>query len=116
MDEGHHNAAPSWQNVFGRFPEARVLSLTATPFRSDDQPVEGEVIYRYSFRDAILRGYIKDIQSVNVAPSEIYFTYRGDERHHTLEEVLELREEDWFSRGSRSRGSATSRSRTLSIQ
>jgi superfamily II DNA or RNA helicase len=99
VDEGHHNAAPSWQNVFGRFPDARVLSLTATPFRSDDQPVEGEVIYRYTFRDAMQRGYIKDIQSVNVAPSEIYFTYRGDERHHTLEEVLELREEDWFSRG-----------------
>jgi hypothetical protein len=45
------------------------------------------------------RGYIKDIQAVNVAPSEIHFTYRGDERHHTLGEVLELREEDWFSRG-----------------
>jgi DNA repair protein RadD len=53
--------------VFGRFPDARVLSLTATPFRSDDQPVEGEVIYRYTFRDAMQRGYIKDIQSVNVA-------------------------------------------------
>jgi superfamily II DNA or RNA helicase len=75
VDEGHHNAAPSWQNVFERFPEARVLSLTATPFRADDQPVEGEVIYRYSFRDAMQRGYIKQITSSNVAPSELYFTY-----------------------------------------
>lgn len=99
VDEGHHNAAPSWQNVFNRFPDARILSLTATPFRADDQPVEGEVIYRYTFRDAMQRGYIKDITAVNVAPSTIYFTYRGDEHHHTLEEVLELREEDWFSRG-----------------
>ena len=24
VDEGHHNAAPSWQNVFERFPDARV--------------------------------------------------------------------------------------------
>jgi DNA repair protein RadD len=47
VDEGHHNAAPSWQHVFDRFPEGRVLSLTATPFRADNQPVEGEVIYRY---------------------------------------------------------------------
>jgi superfamily II DNA or RNA helicase len=99
VDEGHHNAAPSWQNVFGRFTRARVLSLTATPFRADEQPVEGEVIYRYSFRDAMQRGYINDITAVNVAPSEIYFTYRGEDHHHTLEEVLELREEDWFSRG-----------------
>jgi superfamily II DNA or RNA helicase len=99
VDEGHHNAAPSWQRVFERFPEARVLSVTATPFRADEQPVEGEVIYRYPFRDAMHRGYIKDITSVNVAPREIYFTYRGDDHHHTLDEVLELREEDWFSRG-----------------
>jgi DNA repair protein RadD len=99
VDEGHHNAAPTWQRAFDRFPEARVLSLTATPFRSDNQPVEGDVIYRYPFREAMQRGYIKDITAVNVAPREIYFTYRGDERRHTLEEVLELREEDWFSRG-----------------
>jgi len=35
VDEGHHNAAPSWQGVFDRFPEAKVLSVTATPFRAD---------------------------------------------------------------------------------
>lgn len=99
VDEGHHNAAPSWQRVFERFPEARVLSVTATPFRADDQPVEGEMIYRFPFRDAMQRGYIKDITSVNVAPREIYFTYRGDDYRHTLDEVLHLREEDWFSRG-----------------
>ena len=45
------------------------------------------------------RGYIKDITASNVAPREIYFTYHGDQYHHTLEEVLEMREEDWYSRG-----------------
>ena len=45
VDEGHHNAAPTWQRVFNHFPDARVVSLTATPFRADEQPVEGEVIY-----------------------------------------------------------------------
>lgn len=99
VDEGHHNAAPSWQRVFERFPNARVLSVTATPFRADEQEIEGELIYRYPFRDAMQRGYIKDITAVNVAPSEIYFTFRGDDYRHTLEEVLELREEDWYSRG-----------------
>lgn len=59
VDEGHHNAAPSWQNVFARFPEARVISLTATPFRADEQPVEGDTIYRYTFRRTMQRGYIK---------------------------------------------------------
>ncbi len=99
VDEGHHNAAPTWQRVFNHFPDARVVSLTATPFRADEQPVEGEVIYTYTFREAMQRGYIKDITASNVAPREIYFTYHGDQYHHTLEEVLEMREEDWYSRG-----------------
>src|SRR5207237_4273210 len=99
VDEGHHNVAESWKKVFDRFPEAKVVSLTATPFRSDQQPLAGEVIYRYRFTRAMLKGYIKQIHSRNVAPREIYFTFRGDKRRHTLEEVLALREEQWFRRG-----------------
>lgn len=99
VDEGHHNAAPSWQRVFEKFPAARVISLTATPFRADGAEVEGDVVYAYTFRDAMLNGYIKTIHAENVAPVELYFTYAGDPRHHTLEEVWELREEDWFSKG-----------------
>lgn len=99
VDEGHHNAATSWQDVFKRFPAARVLSLTATPFRADDQPIEGEVIYKYPIAEAMRRGYIKHIQASNVAPRELVFSYRGDEQLHTLEEVLRLKDKDWFSRG-----------------
>jgi DNA repair protein RadD len=99
VDEGHHNAAPSWRNVFERFSDAKVISLTATPFRSDEQPIEGDVIYRYPFREAMRKGYIKEIRASNVAPREIYFTWQGDDYHHTLAELMELREQDWVSRG-----------------
>jgi DNA repair protein RadD len=99
VDEGHHNVADSWLKVFEKFPNAKVVSLTATPFRGDQRPLAGEVIYRYSFARAMVKGYIKQIQSVNVAPAEIYFTYRGEPHRHSLEEVLALREEQWFRRG-----------------
>ena len=99
VDEGHHAAAESWQKVFRRFPNAKVVSLTATPFRSDQQQLHGEIVYRYPFTRAMVNGYIKQIHSRNVAPSEIYFNYSDDNRRHTLEEVLELREEAWFRRG-----------------
>ena len=99
VDEGHHNVARSWERVFERFPNAKVVSLTATPFRGDGREVVGEVVYSYPFRTAMVRGYIKQISAVNVAPQEISFTYRGDSRRHTLDEVLQLRDEDWFSRG-----------------
>jgi excisionase family DNA binding protein len=99
VDEGHHSAATSWRKVFERFPEAKVVNLTATPFRSDRQQIDGELIYRFSFKQAMLKGYIKKLQAIYVAPEEIYFTYEGDQHHHTLDEVLQLKEEEWFSRG-----------------
>jgi superfamily II DNA or RNA helicase len=99
VDEGHHNVAASWRRVFDRFPNAKVVSLTATPFRSDGQEVEGRVIYRYPFARAMTAGYIKQLVAHYVAPSEIFFTYLGDEHRHTLDEVIRLREEDWFRRG-----------------
>lgn len=99
VDEGHHNVAPTWQGVFNRFPHAKVISLTATPFRADDQPVEGKVIYRFPIAEAMRRGFIKNLQACNVAPRELVFSYRGDSRSHTLEEVLRLKDRDWFSKG-----------------
>jgi len=99
VDEGHHNAAPSWKKVFNKFSNAKVVSLTATPFRSDQQEVEGELIYKYPFKSAMIKGYIKKLQAIYVTPNELYFTYRGDEKHYSLEDVLELKEEEWFSRG-----------------
>ena len=99
VDEGHHAAAASWQKVFRRFPNAKVVSMTATPCRSDQQPLQGDVIYRYSFARAMVNGFIKQVRSRSAAPKELYFTYKDDTRRHTLDEVLELREEQWFRRG-----------------
>ena len=99
VDEGHHSAAPSWKKVFDRFPNAKVVNLTATPFRSDQKEIEGELIYKYSFKRAMIKGYIKKLQAIYVTPKDLYFTYDGNEKHHTLEEVLQLKDEEWFSRG-----------------
>lgn len=99
VDEGHHNVADSWRKVFAKFPEAKVISLTATPFRTDGEPLVGTPIYRYTYASAMVNGYIKRLHAINVAPEEIQFTYRNDQRRHSLEEVLALREEAWFRRG-----------------
>ena len=99
VDEGHHNVADSWQGVFEHFPSARVTSFTATPLRSDGKEVQGQGIYRFPIAEAIREGYIRDLASRRLEPEEIYFEYEGSRRRHTLHEVLELREEAWFSRG-----------------
>ena len=63
IDEGHHVAAESWQKVVRAFPQARFVSLTATPFRADNKELLGDLIYRYPFARAMLNGYIKHIVS-----------------------------------------------------
>lgn len=35
FDEAHHIGAASWEAIFNRFPDARILGLTATPWRLD---------------------------------------------------------------------------------
>jgi DNA repair protein RadD len=100
VDEAHHSAATSWQRVIERFPKAKVILLTATPFRSDRQELDGELVYRYPFRNATLKGYIKRLKSTYVAPSTIELGFADERgRAYTLDEVVQLKEEEWFSRG-----------------
>jgi DNA repair protein RadD len=99
LDEGHHNVASSWKHTVEHFPDAKVASFTATPFRADGQKVEGRRIYRFPIADAIREGYVKDVASHRLEPLELTFTYQGEKRRHTLEEVMKLKEEQWFSKG-----------------
>lgn len=100
IDEAHHSAANSWKRVLEKFSNAKIIHLTATPFRSDRQEIDGELVYRYPFRSATLKGYIKRLKASYVAPSEIELRFSDQEgRIYTLDEILQLKEEDWFSRG-----------------
>ena len=69
VDEAHHSAAASWQKVIDRFPKAKIIHMTATPFRSDRQEIDGELVFRYPFRSATLKGYIKRLKASYVAPT-----------------------------------------------
>lgn len=100
IDEGHHSAATSWQKVIERFPNAKIIHMTATPFRSDRQEIDGELVFRYPFRSATLKGYIKRLKASYVAPAEIELGFSDERgRIYTLDDVLKLKEEEWFSRG-----------------
>ncbi|MBZ0188464.1 MAG: DEAD/DEAH box helicase family protein [Candidatus Obscuribacterales bacterium] len=53
IDEAHHQNAATYQEVIKYFPQAKIIGLTGTPFRSDGQKVEGKRIYKYSYEDAV---------------------------------------------------------------
>lgn len=100
VDEAHHSAAKTWEKAIERFRNAKVIFLTATPFRSDRKEIKGELVYRFSFRSATLKGYIKRLKASYVAPSVVTLSFLDQSgTSYTLEEVLKLKEEEWFSRG-----------------
>lgn len=99
VDEAHHAPAESWKKVLEHFENARVIYMTATPFRGDGQEIEGDLVYRYPFKKATFKGYIKRLTAFYAAPSELEFTAKGETKIYTLDEVLAMKDKDWFSRG-----------------
>lgn len=78
MDEGHHAAADTWQNVMRRFGSYSgtcfTLAVTATDHRMDNRPLHGsdeaifeDVVFRYPLRDAVRDGWLVDLRGFRVA-------------------------------------------------
>ena len=102
VDEGHHNTAASWQQVFNRFPNARVINFSATPTRADGHLMEGHVIYSFPVVRAIQAGFVKRLTAKMLRPSELTYIDRtsGVERTIGLQEVIDLgQQEAEFRRG-----------------
>lgn len=52
IDEAHHVGADTWKAIKKKFAAKRILQFTATPFREDDKPVEGKIIFKYPLNRA----------------------------------------------------------------
>jgi superfamily II DNA or RNA helicase len=101
IDEAHHSPAQTWDKALKYFGEAKVVKVTGTPFRSDNQPIEGRIVTDYKLGRAMERGYVKSLRNFIVVPDKLYLTIDGNEdEKYTLEEIrdLGLKEEDWISR------------------
>lgn len=62
IDEAHHAEATTWKSFRECFRSRRVLQFTATPFREDDQKIDGKLIYVYPLRKAQEEGYFRPIK------------------------------------------------------
>jgi superfamily II DNA or RNA helicase len=79
-DEAHHVVAPTWKNVINYFtqnPELRVLNLTATPDRADEEAL-GQIIDSVAcdieILDMIHRGWLVPVQQQFVAIEGLDFS------------------------------------------
>jgi len=62
IDEAHHAEAPTWSAFKETFRERRILQFTATPFREDGKPLDGDIIFKYPLKKAQEEGYFKPIR------------------------------------------------------
>ena len=98
VDEGHHVPADTWQQILAKFPKAKRVYFTATPYRADGRQIFGREVYRYPLAEAIAQGYVKNVVALDAVPEKLTFTLDGVPQALTLEQVLQLREQDWFSK------------------
>ena len=100
IDEAHHQKAKTYQEIISYFKNAKIISLTATPFRSDGKIVEGKKIYTYHFSEAIKKGHIRNIKVSNVSPQQIALSF-SDENHriYSLKDIIKMKEDAWFRQG-----------------
>lgn len=68
IDEAHHAEAPTWKEFKRVFKAHKrpILQFTATPFREDGVPLDGEIIYVYPMRQAQRDGYFRQIRFSSV--------------------------------------------------
>lgn len=101
IDEAHHAEAITWKSTLDYFNNAKVIKVTATPFRTDNVKPEGKVIYDYKLSEAMVNNYVKSLQRIDYVPDELYLTVDGVENEvFTVEEIYKkgIKDEDWVSR------------------
>jgi superfamily II DNA or RNA helicase len=96
FDEGHHNVAESWDILRDKFPNARIINVSATPSRADGRLMSGQIIYVYPISQAVKNGYVKRITGHRLNPKTLKYVRReGDEEVTVdLDEVRRLGETD----------------------
>ena len=67
--------------------------------RSDGQVVSGERVYRFGYAQSMIKGFISQIDALFVKPTELTFTVEDETRTLGIDEIMEMREKDWFNRG-----------------
>lgn len=72
VDEAHHALADTYIKIIKTFPDAKVLGVTATPYRMNRasfKPVFDELITSPSVADFIKRGYLSEYEYYSVKPN-----------------------------------------------
>lgn len=101
IDEAHHSTAKTWVECVDYFNEAKVVKLTGTPFRTDNERINGKLVYKYPLSRAMSNNYVKSLENIEWAPQELRLTIDDDEtRTYSVDEIfdMKLKDIDWVTR------------------
>lgn len=72
IDEAHHTEAESYKKICNAFPNARILGVTATPYRLNKQPftdVFDKLIISKSINEFIEEGFLSEYEYYSIEPT-----------------------------------------------
>ncbi|WP_312653427.1 DEAD/DEAH box helicase family protein [Proteiniclasticum sp.] len=98
IDEAHHGEARTWKKAVDYFSNAKVLKVTGTPFRSDGEIISGTEIYSYPLSLAMANGYVKSLERFTYLPDKMKFTIKDDDREYSLDEIKQIKDNEWISK------------------
>ncbi len=71
IDEAHHSPSHTWKALLDQFASVPRLAFTATPYRLDDRPLPGDLVFHYSAAQAYEEGVFGQVhyEAVESDPS-----------------------------------------------
>ncbi|MDN0118642.1 DEAD/DEAH box helicase family protein [Yersinia frederiksenii] len=99
VDEAHHAPAQSWRDAIQYFSNAKILHVTGTPYRGDNQEVPGVKIHETPLSEVMKDKYVKWLRKETVNASELFF-YTPDMPGVKLskDDVLALKDKEWIEK------------------
>lgn len=99
VDEAHHAPANTWQEVIDYFNKAKVLHVTGTPYRGDNQLVPGEKIHETPLSEVMRDKYVKWLRKETVNANDLFFTIpEKPGLKLSKDEVLDFKEQEWLEK------------------
>ncbi|MBU3169905.1 DEAD/DEAH box helicase [Clostridium estertheticum] len=82
IDEAHHVAAKTWEQILINMSGAKHVLFTATPFRLDKKEIKGDMIYAYPLSMAYSDGIFGEIEYIPIeeAPNRDYLIAKKTEK------------------------------------
>ncbi len=99
IDESHHSAANSWEQVLSFFSSAKKLHVTGTPYRGDGQEIPGVRIHETPLSEVMRDRYVKYLKKETINAQNLFFTTpEFPNEKLTIERVLEFKDSEWLQK------------------